>query len=721
MFDQLFNSPFLYSLSLTLVHFVWQGLLVAFILKSALFIIDKNKSILRYAVATLAMFSNAALALLTFFMVYPDTSSGINSNLSPIPLTSLVNELTQKSALLSYHELLPSILAHSLPYLSLLWLTTITILACKLLIEVRNVNNLPLHSSISPSSALLIRFNELAQQIKLTKTPKLLISLKAEVPMAIGWLKPVVLLPASMVTGLDSAQLEMLILHELAHIRRHDYLVNFLQTLIELLFFFHPSVHWIGKQMRNEREYCSDDIAVQHCGDAIAYAHTLTDTASLCAKNHFHTIPTMAMAASGGDLKARVLRLVDHHCAPSNNTSKWLAAISLLLALTLLSINQLLTMPFAQQLNDQFPWQESNSLSKNIFQSRLTGFDNSHAEKQTMANDSIAQQLLSRENSFAKPALVGIANNENNTKTAFINNSKLTTAALKSLAVIQSQVTVEPVLKTAPIFNQEFKQEFGKDKIKTAELALTYEQVTFQKQLDNSNEKQTLAQLNLANDEVSKIKGDLVGKTSAQTIIEPKQTIYTPTMNTLTQSSQITKAKQAFKSAVITTKLDPIESFDKKFPVTFNNALPSNTSAYTHVSYRQEIDQLARQNDLYVASHALNSITSVINKVNELAVSSNQTAIEAPSSHEAKLLNSISPVYPSLAKRRGIEMEVKVNFTIDRYGKVKDINFSPQSKLIYFKSAIRSAIRKWRFSPATKNNRTIESKMSKIFSFSLHA
>ena len=155
--------------------------------------------------------------------------------------------------------------------------------------------------------------------------------------------------------------------------------------------------------------------------------------------------------------------------------------------------------------------------------------------------------------------------------------------------------------------------------------------------------------------------------------------------------------------------------------MTFNNALPSNTSAYTHVSYRQEIDQLARQNDLYVASHALNSITSVINKVNELAVSSNQTAIEAPSSHEAKLLNSISPVYPSLAKRRGIEMEVKVNFTIDRYGKVKDINFSPQSKLIYFKSAIRSAIRKWRFSPATKNNRTIESKMSKIFSFSLHA
>ncbi len=82
--------------------------------------------------------------------------------------------------------------------------------------------------------------------------------------------------------------------------------------------------------MRNEREYCSDDIAVQHCGNAIAYAHTLADTASLCTKTHNHTIPNMAMAASGGDLKQRVIRLVDHHCAPSNNISKWFASATII-------------------------------------------------------------------------------------------------------------------------------------------------------------------------------------------------------------------------------------------------------------------------------------------------------------------------------------------------------------------------------------------------------
>jgi hypothetical protein len=96
MIEQLFNSPILYSLSLTLLHFLWQGLLVALILKSAFYLIDNNKSKLRYALATLAMFSNAILAVLTFIMVYPDTSSGINSSLSPIPLNNLVNELTQK-------------------------------------------------------------------------------------------------------------------------------------------------------------------------------------------------------------------------------------------------------------------------------------------------------------------------------------------------------------------------------------------------------------------------------------------------------------------------------------------------------------------------------------------------------------------------------------------------------------------------------------------------
>jgi len=714
MFEQLFNSPFLYSLSLTLVHFIWQGLLVALILKSLLFIIDKNKSKLRYALATFAMLANAVLAILTFVMVYPDTSSGINSNLSPIPLTSLVNELTQQNALLTYQELLPSILAYSLPYLSLLWLATIAILASKLLIEIRNVNNLPLHSSVSPSSALLNRFDELAKQIKLAKTPKLLISLKAEVPMAIGWLKPVVLLPASMVTGLDSAQLEMLILHELAHIRRHDYLVNFLQTLIELLFFFHPSIHWIGKQMRNEREYCSDDIAVQHCGDAIAYAHTLTDTASLCAKKHFHTIPTMAMAASGGDLKARVLRLVDHHCAPTNNTSKWLAAMSLLLALTLLSINQLLTMPFAQQLNNQFPWQETNAISKNTFRARITPTVTNHidAEKLSTAltNDSIAQQLLSQKERHITASSEEVVNNNSLDKQAKENAQTSAQFNIKPLLSNSSSTPTAILVKAA--HQVESVQTKEKGQADTADI----NEVEVSLPLQVHSKKQAISPQALPKVDLSILEESLKIAGQEPTLVVESRKEKSPALAkvSLTQTSNSSK---------INTKLaeyEPLSSEKTAPSLTYDSDLSIQGNSYQQLSYRQEIDKLAMDNNLYQASHAIRTAQSKPSKTDELALSSLKSA-EPSVSLEAKLLNSISPVYPSLAKRRGIEMEVKVDFIIDRNGKVKDINFAQQSKLIYFKSAIRSAIRKWRFSPATLNNRKVESKMSKIFSFSLQA
>lgn len=705
MLEQLFNSPFLYSLSLTLVHFLWQGLLVAFILKSLLFIIDKNKSKLRYTLATLAMLSNALLAVLTFTMVYPDTNAGINSYLSPIPLTSLVNELTQQNALLTYQELLPSILAYSLPYISVLWLVTIVILSSKLLIEIRNVNNLPMHSSISPSLALSVRFDELAKQIKLAKTPKLLISLKAEVPMAIGWLKPVVLLPASMVTGLNSAQLEMLILHELAHIRRHDYLVNFLQTLIELLFFFHPCVHWIGKQMRNEREYCSDDIAVQHCGDAIAYAHTLTDTASLCAKNHFHTIPTMAMAASGGDLKERVLRLVDHHCAPTNNTSKWLAAVSLLLALALLSVNQLLTMPFAQQLNNQFPWQEQNIVSSNFASKAIAAmsFNDTIISNQstTLKNDSIAQQLLRSKDMLALDSVVEAKKAQSTSALPVSNEAGLATAIVEPIAISNHK----KVLNTEAIdkYNELATLKTQHKVIGSDNEALA--NIEGQTQSDSRTSTLTPS----TNSDLLRAENSLLSSTKHQQSATSKP-----------QAKLSLSLVAADKSKTQTALLNPSRVDDKQSFLVNDKALNKNKDAYQQLSYKQEVNTLAKQNKLYQASSVVSTERNIAPKAIEIA-SSNKEADQLPTTYEAKLLNSINPVYPNLAKRRGLEMEVKVDFTIDRDGKVKDINFSQQSKLIYFKSAIRSAIRKWRFSPAMINNRKVESKMTKIFSFSLHA
>ncbi|HCH70105.1 MAG TPA: peptidase M56, partial [Colwellia sp.] len=385
MLTLLSTSPFLTSLSLTLLHFIWQGLLVAAVLKSALLIFNNNKPQLRYALSALAMSVNLLLPIVTFAIIYQTENLSTNTFANSLALSQFIEELRQPDVFFSYNEF-ASLLPSLLPYIAILWLTTITLLAGKLSLEIYNVNNLSQQNTIAPSQKLQTRFNELAKKINLTITPRLLLSLKVEVPMAIGWLKPVVLLPASMLSGLSTSQLEMLLLHELAHIRRHDYLVNFFQTLVELLLFFHPAVHWVSKKMRNEREYCSDDIAVQHCGDAIAYAHTLADTASLCTETHHHTIPDLAMAASGGDLKQRVIRLVDHHCAPKNNISKWFASIIIVFSVLLLSSKQLLTMPLLDIWYNKKPWQHSNNTTKT--QNQIINADNA------IPNGSIAQQLL---------------------------------------------------------------------------------------------------------------------------------------------------------------------------------------------------------------------------------------------------------------------------------------------------------------------------------------
>ena len=124
---------------------------------------------------------------------------------------------------------------------------------------------------------------------------RLLESSAVVVPTVIGWLQPVILLPVSALAGLSPTQIEAILAHELAHIRRHDYLVNLLQTLLETLLFYHPAVWWLSRSDPHERENCCDDLAVSLCGDPVAYARALADL-----EEHRGSAGPLVMAASGG-------------------------------------------------------------------------------------------------------------------------------------------------------------------------------------------------------------------------------------------------------------------------------------------------------------------------------------------------------------------------------------------------------------------------------------
>jgi beta-lactamase regulating signal transducer with metallopeptidase domain len=136
---------------------------------------------------------------------------------------------------------------------------------------------------------------------------RLLVSAIVKVPMVVGWLRPVVLVPVGAFTGLPPEHVEALLAHELAHIRRHDYLVNILQSIAEALLFYHPAVWWVSGHVRAERELCCDDMAASASGDVFIYASALAELESLRVDRF-----GVALSSDGGSLADRVARLLGH-------------------------------------------------------------------------------------------------------------------------------------------------------------------------------------------------------------------------------------------------------------------------------------------------------------------------------------------------------------------------------------------------------------------------
>ena len=165
------------------------------------------------------------------------------------------------------------------------------------------------------------RFAKLVDRMKVSRPIRLLRSAVVESPITIGWLRPTILLPLGLITGLTPSELDAIIIHELAHVRRHDYLANLFQTMIETLLFYHPAVWWISRRIRIERENCCDDWAVAFNGDSISYARTLSRFGELRHAGDRRLPVGQVVSADGGSLVARVRRLLPASGRPSYSTA----------------------------------------------------------------------------------------------------------------------------------------------------------------------------------------------------------------------------------------------------------------------------------------------------------------------------------------------------------------------------------------------------------------
>ena len=176
--------------------------------------------------------------------------------------------------------------------------------------------------------------DRLKARIRVSRPVRLLVSSLVQAPAVVGWLRPVVLVPVGALAGLPPEQMEALLLHELAHIRRHDYLVNVLQSVVEALLFYHPAVWWVSGHIRAERELCCDDVAISVSGDAVTYARALAELAS-ARPAHFRAV----MAANGGSLAHRIARLLGQpRPAPRTLSGPGIVAAAILLAITAFAV-----------------------------------------------------------------------------------------------------------------------------------------------------------------------------------------------------------------------------------------------------------------------------------------------------------------------------------------------------------------------------------------------
>jgi beta-lactamase regulating signal transducer with metallopeptidase domain len=339
----LLSGPLAHAIGWALVHLLWQGVLVAAILAAALALMQRRSANARYLAACGALILLLALGAVTAYSVYepalPDVAPAVVSldGLKPVlqgAQAGITESVTASPA--TWRETLSSAAAFAnayLPQFVMAWMLGVLLLSVRLTFGWVRAHRIATRNASDASGEWQRIARRLAQALRIRGAIRLLESAAVEVPTVIGWLRPVVLLPVATLSGLSAEQMEMVLAHELAHIRRHDFFVNLLQAVVETLLFYHPAVWWISGRIRVEREHCCDDVAVAVCGNPLLYARALTRLEEL------RVDPAQAfVAANGGSLIMRIRRLCGARAEATNGPSRWAAGAALLTVLAALLI-----------------------------------------------------------------------------------------------------------------------------------------------------------------------------------------------------------------------------------------------------------------------------------------------------------------------------------------------------------------------------------------------
>ncbi len=288
----------------SLIHFVWQGALLAGVLAVVLILLTHANPKTRYLLACGTLLTCMVLPIVSFDTAIANPGPLGPNDISNAHVGAVAGGMAKTDALLAW-------VGPHLPMLVLTWLCCVALMTIRMGLGLLWVARLDATASRELPHGWQSRFASLASKYALRRAVSLRVVADLATPMTAGWWRPIVFVPAALITGMPADLLEALLAHELAHIKRHDYIVNLMQTVIEVLLFFHPAVWWISRQIRTEREKVADDLAARTLGEPRRLALALQKLEMLQPSGH-----SLAQAADGGSLPVRIKRLVSPHRRP---------------------------------------------------------------------------------------------------------------------------------------------------------------------------------------------------------------------------------------------------------------------------------------------------------------------------------------------------------------------------------------------------------------------
>lgn len=326
--EYLLSDTLIQVIGQTMLHSLWQGILVAGVLVACWPMLRESTAANRYASFSVALLALFGLVMSTFAYLYGASTGSLGLNLLAETEFLYTNEGQGGAALAQGSES-----GMFFPLLVLIWIGGMSIMSIKLILEWVYLERLRIHSSALDNSWQL-KLDQLAEQMGLPQGIQLLQSKWVNSPVTIGMFRPIVLMPIGLVNGLQTEQVACILAHELAHIRRHDFLVNMLQSIVETILFFNPMVWWLSRHIREERELCCDDIAAGVTGDKRQLAYTLAKLEEWRME-----VPSLALGFNSKPNKAiaRIRRLIGQEGHTKVVTKGWTSMIMLMALITLVA------------------------------------------------------------------------------------------------------------------------------------------------------------------------------------------------------------------------------------------------------------------------------------------------------------------------------------------------------------------------------------------------